>query len=112
MDRLFYVSGANNNFLYHKVGASVVAVRRSGGSTAFDDVNKFLLYSEMIIPTSNYWNIIHGARPGEVLKDDEGVQILTRLSKNMAWTLKLIENGKNTVKEPEKDKKVYTNFIR
>ncbi len=112
MDRLFYVSGANGNYFYHKVGASVVAVRRSGGSATFDDINKFLLYSEMLIPTSNYWNIVHGAKPGEILQDEEGIQILKRLALNMIWTLKLIENGKGKVSEPKIDKKIYTNFIR
>ncbi len=114
MDRLFYVSAANGNYFYHKVGASVVAVRRSGGSTTFDDINKFLLYSEMLVPTSNYWNIVHGAKPGDILKDDEGIQILNRLAKNMAWTLKMIsesrKNGK--IDEPKPEKKLFTNFIR
>ncbi len=112
MDRAFYVSGANGNILYHKVGASLVAVRRSGGSATFDDINKFLLYSEMIIPTSNYWNIIHGTTPGEVLQDTEGMQIIERLAKNMAWTLRLVENGKGKVEEPTPDKKTFMNFIR
>ncbi len=114
MDRLFYLSGANGNYFYHKVAASVVAVRRSGGSATFDDINKFLLYSEMIIPTSNYWNIIHGTVPGEVLKDAEGIQILDRLAKNMSWTLQIVDNarGNKEIIEPKKDKKVFTNFIR
>ncbi len=114
MDRLFYLSGANGNYFYHKVGASIVSVRRSGGSTTFDDINKFLLYSEMLIPTSNYWNIIHGTMPGEVLKDEEGLQILSRLSKNMAWTLKMISESKKNpeIREPVREKKVMMNFIR
>ncbi len=33
LDRAFYVSGANGNWFRHKVGAAIVAVRRSGGST-------------------------------------------------------------------------------
>jgi hypothetical protein len=34
------------------------------------------------------------------------------LGKNMAWLMKLVENGKGTVNEPEREKKVFTNFIR
>lgn len=56
LDRAFYVAGMNGGLFRHKVGASVVAVRRSGGLPAFEQLNNFLMYSEMLIPTSNYWS--------------------------------------------------------
>lgn len=112
LDRAFYVAGVNGGMLRHKVGAAVVAVRRSGGIPTFDQLNNYISYSEMIIPTSNYWNVIHGAAPGEALKDEEGIQIMRILGKNMAWVLNLIENGKKSVKEPEKESKTFMNFIR
>lgn len=112
LDRAFYVASANGGLFRHKVGASIVAVRRSGGVTTFEQLNNYLLYSEMLIPTTNYWNVIHGAKPGEVYQDEEGVQIMRLLGKNMAWLLKLKRNGEGVVSEPEKEKKVYTNFIR
>jgi multimeric flavodoxin WrbA len=112
MDRAFYVAGVNGGLLRHKVGAAVVAVRRSGGLPTFDQLNNFINYSEMLIPTSNYWNVIHGARPGEVTQDEEGKQIMRVLGKNMAWLLKLVENGTGTVAEPERENKIYMNFIR
>jgi multimeric flavodoxin WrbA len=90
----------------------VVAVRRSGGLPAFEQLNNYLCYSEMLIPTSNYWNVIHGLMPGEALKDEEGVQIMRVLGKNMAWLMKLVENGKGRVAPPEKEEKRFTNFIR
>jgi hypothetical protein len=65
----------------------------------------------MLIPTSNYWNVIHGARPGEVTQDEEGKQIMRVLGKNMAWLMKLVENGKVSVAEPERESKIYMNFI-
>ena len=111
LDRAFYVTGANNGMLRHKVGAAVVAVRRSGGLPTFDQLNNFLCYAEMLIPTSNYWNVIHGARPGEVTQDEEGVQIMRVLGKNMAWLMKLVENGRGTVAPPEREAKIYMNFI-
>jgi multimeric flavodoxin WrbA len=111
MDRAFYVASVNDGMLRHKVGAAVVAVRRSGGLPAFDQLNNFINYSEMVIPTSNYWNVIHGQRPGEVTQDEEGVQIMRVLGKNMAWLMKLVENGKATVVEPEREPKMYMNFI-
>ena len=112
LDRAFYVAGMNGSMMRHKAGASVVAVRRSGGLPAFEQLNTYLLYSEMLIPTSNYWNVIHGALPGEALKDEEGVQIMRVLGKNMAWLLKLVEAGKGQVLPPEKEKKSWMNFIR
>jgi len=110
LDRVFYVSG--KGLLRHKVGAAVVAVRRSGGVTTFDQLNHYINYSEMLIPTSNYWNVIHGTAPGDAIKDEEGKQIMRMLGKNMAWLMKLVENGRGTVKEPERENKIFTNFIR
>jgi multimeric flavodoxin WrbA len=110
LDRAFYVAG--KGILRHKVGAAVVAVRRSGGIPTFNQLNNFINYSEMLIPTSNYWNVIHGTTPGEVSEDEEGKQIMRVLGKNMAWLMKLVENGKGTVVEPEKEKKIFTSFIR
>ena len=112
LDRVFYVASNNGGMFRQKVGAAVVVLRRSGGSATLDSLNHYLTYSEMIIATSNYWNIIHGAAPGEVLKDDEGVQIMELLGKNMAWQLKLREIAKETLPAPEPTQKVMTNFIR
>ena len=112
LDRAFYVSGANGNLFRHKVGASVVAVRRSGGLPTFNELNNYLNYSEMMIPTSNYWNVIHGTTPGEVLQDEEGMQIMRVLGRNMAYLLQLIDQGKNKVEAPVQEKKIYTSFIR
>jgi multimeric flavodoxin WrbA len=110
LDRAFYV--ANTGILRHKVGAAVVAVRRSGGVTTFNQLNNYINYAEMLMPNSNYWNVIHGTSPGEVIGDEEGRQIMKVLGKNMAWLMKLVENGKGKVKEPERENKVFTNFIR
>lgn len=112
LDRAFYVAGMNKSLFRHKVGAAVVAVRRSGGLPAFDQINNYLNYSEMLMPTSNYWNVIHGTVPGEVDQDLEGVQIMSNLGKNMAWLLKLVENGKGKIEPPALDRKKYTNFVR
>jgi len=112
LDRAFFVAGMNGGLYRHKVGASVVAVRRSGGLPAFEQLNNFLLYSEMLLPTSNYWNVIHGRLPGEVEQDVEGVQIMQVLGRNMAWLLKLVEHGKGTVTPPAKVSKSFMHFIR
>lgn len=112
LDRAFYVSSVNKGMLRHKVGASVVAVRRSGGVPVFDQLNNYINYSEMLMPTSNYWNVAYGTAPGEVAKDDEGVQIMSMLGKNMAWLMKIVEAGKKTIEAPKRQDKTYMNFIR
>jgi len=112
LDRVFYVSLSNGNFFRHKVGAAVVAVRRSGGSSTLDSLNHYLAYSEMMLATSSYWSIIHGTSPGEALQDAEGVQIMEVLGENMAWQLKMREMTKDTLPAPAKVRKVMTNFIR
>jgi multimeric flavodoxin WrbA len=112
LDRAFYVTSVNNGMLRHKVGAAVVAVRRSGGLPTFNQLNNFLCYAEMLLPTSNYWNVIHGTRPGEATQDEEGKQIMRTLGKNMAWLMKLVEQGKKTIAPPEREGKIYMSFIR
>ena len=110
LDRAFYVAGSNGNWFRHKVGASVVAVRRTGGSVTFDSLNHYLNIAEMLIPSSNYWNVIHGREIGEAAQDKEGIQIMETLGKNMAWMLKMRERSKDIA--PKQTEKVFTNFIR
>jgi len=112
LDRMFFVAGSNGNLFRHKVAAAVVAVRRTGGSAALDSLTHYLTYSEMIIATSRYWNVIHGRTPGEAIKDGEGAQIMSVLGKNMAWLLKMKEATAGKIKPPQKEEKVVTNFIR
>lgn len=112
LDRAFYVSGVNGGLFRHKVGASLAAVRRSGGLPTFNQLNNYLNYSEMLMPTSMYWNVIHGTKPGECLEDAEGVQIMKVLGKNMAWTLKMVDATKDTIEPPAAERKAWTSFIR
>jgi multimeric flavodoxin WrbA len=112
LDRAFFVTSVNNSMLRHKVGTAVVAVRRSGGVATFDALNHFVMYSEMVIPTSNYWNVTHGLQPKEAEQDEEGNQIMRVLGKNMAWLLKVLEAGKAQVPPLAPEQKTFTNFIR
>lgn len=112
LDRAFLVTSVNGGMLRYKVGASVVAVRRSGGVPTFDQLNNYINYSEMVMSTSNYWNVVHGTEPGEATQDGEGMQIMRVLGKNMSWLMKLIHSGKNNIEENQKEDKVSMNFIR
>ena len=110
LDRLFYVSGSNGNWMRHKVGAAVVALRRSGGSTTWNSLNYYLTISEMTVASSNYWNIIHGAAEGEAAQDTEGIQIMQVLGANMAWLLK--SKQANADSAPPPTGKIFLNFVR
>jgi len=88
IDRAGFVAGANDNFLKHKVGAAVVAVRRGGAIHAFDTINHFFLIRQMIVPGSCYWNVGLGRDKGDVENDEEGVRTMAVLGENMAWLLK------------------------
>lgn len=112
LDRAFFVSSVNGGLFRHKVGAAVAAVRRSGGVPTVDTLNHYINYSEMVMPSANYWNVAHGMNPGEMEQDGEGKQIMAVLGRNMAWIMTLIENGKKTFPAPEPVSKTMTNFIR
>lgn len=96
-----------------KPGAVVVSARRAGTTATLDQMNKYLLYTQMPVVSSRYWNMVHGQTPDQVLEDTEGVQIMRVLGKNMAWLLKSIEAGRKAgITQPEKEQRISTNYIR
>lgn len=109
LDRLFYSSSCDKTM---KVGASVVVARRGGLSAAFDQLNKYLTISGMAVAGSQYWNSVHGRVPGEAAQDEEGMQVMRTLARNMTFLMKSIALGKEAYGLPEKEKRVSTHFIR
>jgi len=91
IDRAGMVSRANNDMLARKVGAAVVAVRRAGSIHVFNSINHFFFIGQMIVPGSSYWNLGIGREKGEVEKDEEGIQTMLNLGRNMAWLLKKLQ---------------------
>ena len=85
LDRAGLVSVANDGLLRGKIGAAVVAVRRGGGTHAFDTINHMFLMSGVIIPGSTYWNLGFGLEKGEVMGDDEGLRNMEDLGRTIAW---------------------------
>ena len=109
LDRLFYSTHFDKRM---KVGASVVVARRGGLSSTFDELNKYFTICGMPVASSQYWNSVHGAKPGEALLDEEGMQTMRTLAINMSFLMKSIALGKEQIGLPEEPKKVRTNFIR
>jgi len=110
LDRLFYSTGKMNKRM--KVGAAVACARRGGTTAALDVLNKYFSYAEMPLAPSTYWNIIHGAKPGDAQQDAEGIRTMRNLAKNMGFMMKAFAAAKDTVELPEPEKKAFTNFIR
>lgn len=107
LDRLFYSCGRK---LAYKPAASVAVCRRGGASATFDRLNKYFTILNMPVVSSQYWNSVHGREAGEAARDEEGMQTMRTLGRNMAWLLKKIHQDRAQPPEPEKI--VFTNFIR
>ena len=109
LDRFFY----SGDCFSHKVGAAVVCARRAGTTAALDIINKYFSISNMVVATSNYWNMVHGANADDAEKDLEGLQTMRVLGKNIAWLVKSFRVAKeNGILPPAAEKKIRTNFIR
>lgn len=110
LDRMFYASSKK---MAYKPAAAVVSARRAGTTAAFDQLNKYFLINNMPVVSSQYWNMVYGNTPEQVLQDEEGLQIMRHLGKNMAWLLKCIGAGKEKgIVSNFNEKRKGTNFIR
>ena len=90
IERAGMVARGNDQMFKRKIGAAVIAVRRAGAIHVFDTINHFFTISQMITVGSSYWNIGIGREIGEVEKDDEGMDTMDTLGKNMAWLMRKI----------------------
>lgn len=109
LDRLFYSTSFDKTM---KVGASVVVARRGGLSATFDELNKYFTISGMPVASSQYWNSVHGREAGEAAQDEEGLQTMRTLARNMAFLMKSIALGKEKYGLPEKEPFRRTDFIQ
>ncbi len=110
MDRVFY---GRRKLFSNKVATAVASCRRGGATATLDEVNKYFSISNMPIVSSQYWNMVHGNKPEEVIKDEEGMQTMRTLGNNMAWLLRCIEAGRKLgIDVPQNEDIISTNFIR
>ena len=109
LDRLFYSTRFDKRM---KVGASIAVARRGGCSATFDQLNKYFTISGMPVASSQYWNMVHGAKPGQAAEDAEGLQTMRTLARNMVFLMKSIALGKEQFGLPQREKSQFTNFIR
>lgn len=109
LDRLFGICP----HLAHKPAAAIASARRAGTTATLDGINKYFTIKQMPVVSSSYWNMVHGSKPEDVLKDEEGLQTIRNLARNMAWLIKCIDVGKKAgICIPENESGKRTNFIR
>ena len=113
MDRVFFSNRGRVGFAL-KPAAVVASARRAGTTATLEQLEKHLQHQQMVQVNSRYWPMVHGNTPNEVMRDEEGVQVMQQLGRNMAWLLKSIEAGRAAGVEPPMQpvRRIGTNFIR
>ncbi len=111
MDRMFY-SGSSQ--LRGKVAACVVSARRAGTTAALDQLSKYPIISGMPLAPSQYWPMVHGNTPEEVRRDEEGLQIMRTLGRNIAWMVRsfALARAQGILPPAAEAERKRTNFIR
>ena len=109
IDRLFYSTPFDKTM---KVGAAVAVARRGGVSATYDELNKYFAISGMPIATGQYWNAVYGRGKGEAAQDEEGMQTMRTLARNMVFLMRSIALGKEQYGVPQREPFQRTNFIR
>lgn len=115
LDRAFFVAfqSGRGDIFRHKPGAAIASARRAGTTATLDQLNKYFAITEMPMISGRYWNMVHGATAEQVKQDEEGMQNMRILARNMAWHLKCLEAAKKAgVAMPKQEEIVFTNFIR
>ncbi len=110
MDRLFMAAGPSLRF---KPAAAVTSARRAGTTASLDRIQKYFDINNMLTVGSKYWNNVHGGTPDEVRQDQEGLQTMRQLGRNMAWVLRCLEAGQQAgIPLPMLEAPIRTNYIR
>ena len=110
MDRMFYAGG---DAFVHKPAAAVVTARRAGTTASLDAIQKHFTDAQMPVVSSTYWNMVFGPAPELVRQDQEGLQTMRNLGRNMAWLLRCIEAGRERgFMPPAAERDHWTNFNR
>lgn len=112
VDRMMLAAACGDNQFHHKVGAALTTLRRSGGHETYHQLLGAMDCMEMVLVTSDYWNAVHGADPGECEQDVEGMEVMAKLGRNIAWMVKVIDASKGKIDPPETHHRTMFNYIR
>ena len=110
LDRAFYSGGAAFRF---KPGMAVASARRAGTTASLDAINKYFGINQMPTVGSTYWNMVHGLYGEEASQDEEGMQTMRNLARNMIWMMRCFKLGRESgILYPETETDACTNFIK
>ena len=110
LDRVYYAAG---DVLRGKPGCSLAVARRGGTTLALQVLNQYFLYNEMPLVSGSYWAMAHGTSPEEVVRDIEGIQVISNMARNLAYTMKALKAAQETgLEKPRNEYGARTNFIR
>ena len=113
LHRAFFSASRAGSPFAHKPASAIVSARRAGTTATIDQLNKYFQIQQMPVISGKYWNMVHGSKPEDVYKDEEGVQNLQILARNFAWHLKCREAGlKAGINPPTTPEIIRTNFIK
>ena len=115
LDRAFYSAGSNETYdaFKFKPGAAITIARRGGMTASWDALNKYFGIAQMPIATSTYWNMVHGLYADEAPQDEEGMQTVRNLAKNMIWMMRSFALAReNEIPYPDTETEACTNFIK
>ncbi len=115
LDRAFYANAVDEVYdaFKFKPGAAVAVVRRAGTTSALDDLNKYFGIAQMPVAGSTYWNLAYGLEADEAQQDQEGMQTMRNLARNMAWMMQCFKAGKDAgIAYPATTSPYATNFVR
>lgn len=112
MNRVFFSARATHQF-QGKPAAAVTSNRRAGSLPTLEQFSRYFIHGGMPVVPSQYWPMVFGGSPDEVRQDEEGLQIMRTLGRNMAWMLRCQDAGMQVNERyPEREKRISTNFIR
>ncbi|MGI6032119.1 MAG: flavodoxin family protein [Coriobacteriales bacterium] len=115
LDRAFYADSDGESYptFAFKPGAAVTVARRGGTSATLDVINKYFGIAQMPIAGSTYWNMVHGLEADEAPKDEEGMQTMRNLARNMTWMMRSFADARAAgTPLPATESEAVTNFVR
>lgn len=116
MENIFKISEKNQNIAWEIIDDTDIFNLWNSEGARVNIVGSLitgLMMKHRDIDLHIYSKNISMEKAENVLKDEEGCQIMRILGRNMAWILKCIEAGKNCGITPaQTEEKIWTNFIR
>ena len=115
LDRVFYSSGSDEVYeaFQFKPGAAVAVARRGGCTATLDALGKYFGIAQMPVASSTYWNMTHGLEASDAGQDQEGMQTMRNLARNMVWMMRCFALGKKEgIPFPQTESQAVTNFVK